>query len=145
MPKFLSLPTTVASISQIDANSDALITKEYFDDKVGELVNGVRTITENGSNQLVIDFNDDAINYHCTASGVVSLVFNNLSSNIGKGGTIMLYNSGAITSEYVLPSTAKTPLGLDIDWVLTSGAISVLSYYVYSSSQVMVNYVGDFR
>ena len=96
------------------------------------------------SNTLTIDFNEDAANYHCTADGAVTFAFSNISSNVGKSGTIMLTNNTALGT-VTLPSTAKTPLGLTPDWVTTSGAVSLISYYVFSSTQVLINYLGDFK
>lgn len=96
------------------------------------------------SDQLTIDFSLDTNNYHCTADGNVTFVFSNIAGAVGKSGTIMITNNTALGT-VTLPLQAKTPLGLTPDWVTTAGAVSLISFYVFSSTQVLVNYLGDFK
>lgn len=84
-------------------------------------------------------------NFKTNASGSMTLAFTNLV--VGQAGTIMIYNSASISPQ-PLPSYVYTPNGFSIDWVVTSGVISMISYYVYDNTglgKVLINYVGDFK
>ena len=100
-------------------------------------------VVQAGAN-VTIDMDETVYNYHVEVSGTWSFIFSNLTGQEGKSGNIILINTAATTPQ-ALPLAAKTPLGLTIDWVTTSGAVSIISYYVYSSSQVFINYLGDFK
>lgn len=91
-----------------------------------------------------IDFSQPVYNYHADVSGTWGFTFSNLTGQEGKAGNIVLNNTAATTPQ-ALPTACKTPLGLAIDWVTTSGAVSIISYYVYSPTQVFINYLGDFK
>ena len=93
---------------------------------------------------VTIDMGETVYNYHVEVSGSWGFSFTNLTGQEGKSGNIILINT-ATTTPAALPAEAKTPLGLTIDWVTTTGAVSIISYYVYSSSQVFINYLGDFK
>ena len=91
-----------------------------------------------------VDMSETVYNYHVEVSGAWSLTFSGLLGQEGKAGNIILINTAA-TTPAALPLEAKTPLGLTIDWITTAGAVSIISYYVYSSSQIFINYLGDFK
>ena len=83
-------------------------------------------------------------NFKITASGTLALAFTRDSGSIGNAGNIVIYNSAAITPGALL-SYVYTPNGDNVVWVTTSGAVSIISYYVYSVDIIMINYVGDFQ
>lgn len=93
---------------------------------------------------VTVDMDQTVYNYHVEVSGSWGFTFTNLIGNEGKSGNIVLINT-ATTTPAALPSNCKTPLGLTVDWVTTSGAVSIISYYVYSSTQIFINYLGDFK
>lgn len=100
-------------------------------------------IVQSGST-VTVDFSQPVYNYHADVTGAWSFAFNNLTGQEGKAGNIVINNLAA-TTPGALPTPCKTPLGLAIDWVTTAGAVSIISYYVYSPTQVFINYLGDFK
>lgn len=93
---------------------------------------------------VTIDMSQPVYNYHAEVSGTWGFNFTNIIGQEGKAGNIILINTG-VTTPSALPASAKTPLGLTIDWITTTGAVSIISYYVYSSTQIFINYLGDFK
>jgi hypothetical protein len=105
-------------------------------------VESLTTVTK-ALNTFTIDLNANN-NFLLNASGTFYIVLSNRSSNIGQTGTIIINNTAA-TSGQPLPSYMLTPEGATIDWVNTSGAVSVISYVVFEENKVLCNYVGNFQ
>lgn len=94
------------------------------------------------ANVFTIDLADNN-NFLLNPDGEFSIVVTIGSSNIGQTGMITIINSSATTPAN-LPANLLTPNGAEPAWVTTSGNIAILSYYVISSTQAIVNYVGTF-
>jgi hypothetical protein len=131
----LQVSTTDTNISSLSVEGTPFI--DYH--------RGYASLSKDGSNNVTVNLGLDIPNYHVTVSGAWNIVFSDLSQGIGKSGNIIVVNTGATTFNTTLPTAAKTPLGLELDWVDTSGAVNLLSYYVFSSSQVLLSYLGDFK
>jgi hypothetical protein len=95
------------------------------------------------SNTFAIDLSANN-NFLLNASGTFYITLSNRSSNIGQTGTIIINNTGTTTAQ-PLPSYMLTPEGATLDWVNTSGAVSVISYIVFEEGKVLCNYVGNFQ
>lgn len=65
---------------------------------------------------------------------------------VGQSGTISIYNDGPITlgGSFATPTEFKTPLGGSIVYGTGTTEYAILSYYVVSSTVVLVNYIGQF-
>jgi len=75
-----------------------------------------------------------------------SLVMTIASENVGQSGVIILKNPSSIGSFSMaaLPSNMLTPAGASVNFTTSANDTSVISYVVISSTQALVNYVGDF-
>ena len=102
----------------------------------------LKTITKNASNQFPITF-ADSTNFKLSASGTWTITATIAAGDVGKSGTILIVNTAA-TTPGALPSTFLTPNGDNIVFETDSGDVSVLSYFIASTTQVLVNYVGNF-
>lgn len=102
----------------------------------------LKSITKNASNQFPITF-ADSTNFKLSASGTWTITATIASGDVGKSGIILIVNTAA-TTPGALPSTFKTPNGDNIVWETDSGDYSVLSYFIASTTHVLVNYVGNF-
>ena len=100
------------------------------------------TVAKNGSNQFPIDFSEN-INFVIEPTGVWSFSITVAADQIGQAGNIVIKNTGA-TTPGSLPSQFKTPNSEAIAFQTDSGDISVMSYFVVSTSVILVNYVGNF-
>tara|TARA_R110002012_G_scaffold35526_2_gene101304 strand:- start:13215 stop:15653 length:2439 start_codon:yes stop_codon:yes gene_type:complete len=86
-----------------------------------------------------------ANNFLVNMSADTTFTWSNLSGAIGCSGNIVLVQDATGGRDFTLPSEAKKPIdGATIVQNTGANEISVLSYYVMSSSQVLVNYIGDF-
>ena len=86
-----------------------------------------------------------ANNFLVNMSADTTFTWSNLSGAVGCSGNIIIVQDGTGGRDFTLPSEAKTPIdGATIVQNTGANEISVLSYYVMSSSQVLVNYIGDF-
>ena len=86
-----------------------------------------------------------ANNFPVNMSADTTFTWSNLSGAVGCSGNIIIVQDGTGGRDFTLPSEAKTPIdGATIVQNTGANEISVLSYYVMSSSQVLVNYIGDF-
>ena len=86
-----------------------------------------------------------ANNFLVNMSADTTFTWSNLSGAVGCSGNIVIVQDGTGGRDFTLPSEAKTPIdGATIVQNTGANEISVLSYYVMSSSQVLVNYIGDF-
>lgn len=89
-----------------------------------------------------IDFS--VANHHkITLDQSVTFTFSNVSA--GQQGVIFITENATGGYSFTLPSVAKTPQG-GASIVQETGAnkVSILSYMVLDSSNVLVNYIGDF-
>ena len=98
-----------------------------------------------------VDFNTGANYYICNAASGThnhSISFANISSNVGQSGTIIINNPSDVSSltwaSPALPGTAYTPGGSAITFNLTASKIAVMTYFIASSTKVLINYVGNF-
>ena len=98
-----------------------------------------------------VDFNTGANYYICNAASGThnhSISFANISSNVGQSGTIIINNPSDVSSltwaSPALPATAYTPGGSAITFNLTASKIAVMTYFIASSTKVLINYVGNF-
>lgn len=106
------------------------------------------------SGVFAIDFSDDANYYICTVVNESfvdhSISFSNISSNVGQSGTIIINNPNVVSTNFIswdspaLPNTAYTPGGSAITFGQGSQAIAVMTYFIVSSTKVLVNYVSGF-
>ena len=102
----------------------------------------LKSITKNASNQFPITF-ADSTNFKLSASGTWTITATIASGDVGKSGIILIVNTAA-TTPGALPSTFKTPNGDNIVFETDSGDYSVISYFIASTTHVLVNYVGNF-
>jgi hypothetical protein len=98
------------------------------------------------TNSGTVTLNLDASNNHnITLSGNSTLALSNIANNVGVSGNIILQQDATGGRTVALASEMKTPLGgAGIDFVTTANTTSALSYYVVSSTMVLVNYIGNF-
>jgi hypothetical protein len=99
------------------------------------------TVTE-VSDVFTINFSVNN-NFLLNANGAYSIAATISAANVGQSGMITIVNTTA-TAAASLPSNLLTSNGLGVAFDNTSGHVSVLSYYVISSTQAIVNYVGNF-
>lgn len=91
---------------------------------------------------LAIDF---ALSNHfkIAISAATTFSFSNLT--VGQYGHIIIVQNGTGGYSFTLPTAAKTPVnGATIVQSTGANEISVIGYYIMSSTQVLVNYIGDF-
>lgn len=69
------------------------------------------------------------------------------ATSVGNSGTIVLHNGAQMTvgAPFNMPSEFKTPNGDSIIWVRGSGTTAILSYFVVSTSVVLINYIGNYQ
>lgn len=81
--------------------------------------------------------------FKVTISANTTFAFSNLT--VGQSGNIIVVQNSTGGYSFTLPTSAKTPVnGATIVQSTGSDEISVIAYYVMSSTQVLVNYIGDF-
>ena len=101
------------------------------------------TVAANSSS-TALDFSTSN-NFMVNMTADTTFSFSNISGAVGCSGNIIIVQDGTGGRDFTLPSEAKTPVnGATIVQNTGADEISVLSYYVMSSSQVLVNYIGDF-
>ena len=101
------------------------------------------TVAANSSS-TALDFSTSN-NFMVNMTADTTFSFSNISGAVGCSGNIVIVQDGTGGRDFTLPSEAKTPIdGATIVQNTGANEISVLSYYVMSSSQVLVNYIGDF-
>jgi hypothetical protein len=130
-----STATTEANSKQkLHVNGGAFIDEALY--------RSVTTVTK-ALNIFAIDLSDND-NFLLNASGFYSITMTITSDNIGQSGTIIINNTAATTAS-ALPSYMLTPEGASVSWVNTSGAVSIISYFVLATDKVLCNYVGNFQ
>ena len=91
---------------------------------------------------LTIDL-DAANNFKITMSANTTFAFSNVSA--GRGGNLIIVQNATGGYSFTLPAACKTPVnGASIVQSTNANEISILSYYVVDSSNILVNYIGDF-
>jgi hypothetical protein len=101
------------------------------------------TVAANSSS-TALDFST-ANNFLVNMTADTTFSFSNISGAVGCSGNIIIVQDATGGRDFTLPSEAKTPInGATIVQNTGANEIAVLSYYVMSSSQVLVNYIGDF-
>lgn len=91
---------------------------------------------------LTIDLNA-ANNFEITMSASTTFAFSNVSA--GRGGNLIIKQNATGGYSFTLPAACKTPVnGASIVQATNPNEISILSYYVVDSSNILVNYIGDF-
>lgn len=110
------------------------------------------TTVSRTNSRFDIDFSADANYYILNAVGSLaeghSIGFSNISDNVGQSGTFIINNDGTNTISWLsaaaLPATAYTPGGSAITFNTTPSKIAVMTYFIASSTKVLINYVGNF-
>jgi hypothetical protein len=107
---------------------------------VKSVVNTVTASTAGTS----IDFAQS--NFHVVnLNANTTFTFSNLGLAVTSSGTIIVKQNSTGGKSFTLPSVAKTPVGgASIVQVTGANTTSILSYLVVSSTEVLVNYIGDF-
>ena len=97
---------------------------------------GVSTIDLTANDNFVVNLTNESS----------SLVMTIASENVGQSGVIILKNPSSVGSFSMaaLPSNMLTPSGASVNFTTSADDTSVISYVVISSTQALVNYVGDF-
>jgi hypothetical protein len=91
---------------------------------------------------LTIDL-DAANNFKITMSASTTFAFSNVSA--GRGGNLIIVQNATGGYSFTLPAECKTPVnGASIVQATNANEVSILSYYVVDSSNILVNYIGDF-
>lgn len=84
-----------------------------------------------------------ANNFKITMTANTTIAFSN--KNAGYGGNLIFVQNATGGYSFTLPSECLTPVnGAAIVQNTGANEISILSYYVLSSTQILVNYIGDF-
>ena len=97
------------------------------------------------STTTTLTLDTDSTNFKVNLTGNTALEFASLTDKEGTSGTIALMQDATGGRTFTMPSTFKTPVGgASITQVTTPNSVSLLSFYVLDSSNVLVNYIGDF-
>jgi len=98
------------------------------------------------SSSTTTTINLDSSNNHLITLGTnTTLALSNTANNVGVSGNIILQQDSTGGRTVAIPSVMKTPLGgASISFETGADTVSVLSYYVVSSTVVLVNYIGNF-
>lgn len=111
------------------------------------------TAITHSSNTFTIDLDANTNNYSLTFNNATNtLAFSNLSaSHIGKSGTIICTNPGTVNSLAFATTFAAgsgkvvlIPGGGQISFKTSANAIALISYYVASATQIVINYVSGY-
>ena len=107
----------------------------------GALRHAQNNLTAIGST-LTIDLSA-ANNFRIQMIANTTLAFSNVSA--GRFGNLIFVQDSTGGRSFTLPSACKTPVnGASIVQSTGANEVSVLSYYVLDSSNILVNYIGDF-
>lgn len=85
----------------------------------------------------------NANNFKINMTANTTFAFSN--KNAGRGGNLIIVQDATGGRTFTLPSECKTPVG-GAAIVQSTGAseVAIVSYYVLDSSNILVNYIGDF-
>ena len=82
-------------------------------------------------------------NFYVTISANTTFAFSN--KDAGRFGNIIIKQNATGGYSFTLPAECKTPVnGASIVQSTGANEISILAYYVADSSNILVNYIGDF-
>ena len=131
---YLGIGTTTPS-SELHVNGDIT-------------VDGISKSTANAvtASTASTDIDMTASNFHViTMNANTTFTFSNLANAVTASGTFIIKQDATGGRSFTLPASCKTPVG-GATIVQSTGAntTSILSYIVVSSTEVLVNYVGDF-
>jgi hypothetical protein len=138
---------TTAELNYVDGVTSNVQTQ--LDAKValagGTLTGALRhdqdTVAGSGST-VAIDLSA-ANNFKVNMTADTTFSFSN--KDAGRFGNIIFVQDGTGGHDFTLPSECKTPVnGAAIVQNTGANEVSVLSYYVLDSSNILVNYIGDF-
>lgn len=111
----------------------------------------LKTVTLDAQSEVPVDLNTYT-NIYCDigVTGWRGFDLTTLTATaVGNSGTIILHNGGVsdmtLGSPFAFPTEFKTPNGDSIVWVRGAGTTAILSYFVVSTSIVLVNYIGNFQ
>ena len=94
---------------------------------------------------ITLEVTEGSTNFKVDLSENVALSFSALDGKEGVSGMISLIQDSTGGHSFTLPSICKTPVGgATITQVTTANSVSMISYYVMDSSNILVNYIGDF-
>lgn len=100
--------------------------------------------TLTASSNITIDFSISD-NFYVVLDQNTTFVTTNMSTNIGKSGTIVIKQDAVGTRTFVESSQMKTPVGgAAIDQYTAANSTSILTYYIVASDTIFVNYIGNF-
>lgn len=133
-----------------EAESDSRFVNVTGDTMTGDLtMNGA--IVKSVVNAITASTAGTSIDFAQSNFHVVNLnanttfTFSNLGLAVTSSGTIIIKQNSTGGKSFTLPSVAKTPVGgASIVQVTGANTTSILSYLVVSSTEVLVNYIGDF-
>jgi len=130
----------------IQDNLTSTTTTESLSANQGRLLKNKTHKQTSQSNSGTVTINLDSSNNHnITLTGNSTLSLSNIANNVGVSGNIILQQDATGGRTVTLSSEMKTPLGgASIDFETGANSISALSYYVVSSTVVLVNYIGNF-
>lgn len=84
-----------------------------------------------------------ANNHKISMTANTTLAFSN--KDAGRFGNLIFVQDSGGGNSFTLPSECKTPVnGASIVQATGANEVSILSYYVLDSSNILVNYIGDF-
>lgn len=126
---FCTLPANAA----IFADNSGIVAKPIRLDQ--------QSLTASGGT-LTIDLSA-ANNFKITMTAATTFAFTN--KDAGRGGNIVIVENSTGGYSFTLPAECKTPVnGAAIVQSTNANEVSILSYYVVDSSNILVNYIGDF-
>ena len=90
-----------------------------------------------------VDFRH-ANNWEMTLTDNCTIRSSHESSCVGQSGIVVFIQDAAGGNTPTLPTTWLTPRGDSITFDTSGTMLNIISYYIYSSTKVLVNYMGDF-
>ena len=138
---------TTAELNYVDGVTSAIQTQ--LDAKValaGSTMTGAlrhdQDTVAGGGGTVTIDLSA-ANNFKVNMTADTTFAFSN--KDAGRFGNIVFVQDGTGGHDFTLPAECKTPVnGASIVQSTGANEVSVLSYYVLDSSNILVNYIGDF-
>lgn len=124
-----------------ETESDSRFVNVAGDTMTGGLRHDQESLTASGSS-LAINL-ANANNFYITMTASATFSFSN--KDAGRYGNLILKQDATGGHSFTLPAECKTPVnGASIVQSTGANELSVLSYYVVDSSNILVNYIGDF-
>ena len=142
-------PGSAGAYTQVRLEQDAPSVLYYYCSNhsgMGGAINGsIRHDQDNSTasgGTLTIDL-AAANNHKITMTAATTLAFTN--KDAGRFGNLIFVQNATGGYSFTLPSECKTPVnGASIVQATGANEVSILSYYVLDSSNILVNYIGDF-